>query len=143
MDEVGKEKHVVELGLQQEVRIPIEIDQSSQLHRHPHRQIKTGNRPELQDDLLVSTPFECLLLHRSSLNENTRIDQNATQRDHHQRRVVVHEQIEIVPLSIVQITRIPAEQIPVTVMRSTRPDEDKAEVEQRRIRQTEEKRTVV
>ena len=143
MDEVWKQIHVVELCLGHECGIPIEIDQSGYLCGHPHGQVQTGYGPQLQNHLLVAAPFERFHLHRSLLQEHAQVDENAEHRYDDQRSVVIEVEIEIVPLCAVEIARIPAEQFSVAVLDVASPNKDGTEVEDQRVRQTEQQRQVV
>ena len=57
MHDERKQRHVIDLRLQQERGRPVQIDQSGQLDEHPHGQVETREGPRLQNQLLVTLPL--------------------------------------------------------------------------------------
>lgn len=143
MNEIGKEVHVVDLCLDEKGRIEIDVDYASDLNGHPHGQVQRRDDPQLQDESSISTPFQCLLPHGSSLNEHTDVEQIAEDRNGQQRTVVVEEEIDIGPGFVTEVARPCAQQLRVVVVVRTRTDEYGTDVEHRWIDETEENWAIV
>lgn len=131
MNQIRKEKHIIELNLEKKFGIPVEINQTSDLHWHPHSQIQTWNGPKLKNHLLVSFPFEGVSLHRSFLNPDTNVNQQTSEWNDDQWKIIHHEQIEIVPMSIAEVTRKFTEHLRIIILWSTRIDENRTSINQR------------
>ena len=143
MNDVRKEVHVVDLRLHEKGRIEIDVDHADDLNRHPHGQVQRRDDPQLQDEPSISTPFQCLLPHGSSLKEHANVEQIAEDRNGQQWDVVVEEEIDIGPVLVAEVARPRAQQLRVVVVVRTRADEHGTDEEHRRVDETEHDRTSV
>ena len=143
MHDERKQRHVIDLRLQQERGRPVEIDQSGQLDGHPHSQVETREGPRLQNQLLVTLPLETLLLQPLPVQKETNVDHRAAHRYAQEWSVVVEEQVPVSPLLVVEIARPFAEHLRVVVVRLAWVDEYRADEEAGRIANTEGQWSVV